>query len=177
MRKTSLILSACLVLLACNNSQTSAGIENKPTEESPTNYAYTPKEKPNWEMGDAKNIAFVLNALKKYETDRIDELGEDMADSVTFVADRFKFDGKKDSLLKIFKKEWENTNSMTIEMHDWEAVHGKDNKEDWVSLWYKNTWTNKDGKMDSAMNMDDIRIVNGKIRVIDTKQRRFPEKK
>jgi len=28
--------------------------------------------------------------------------------------------------------------------------------EDWVSLWYKEVWTGKDGKMDSTHNMDDI---------------------
>jgi len=177
MRKTSLV-SGILLLLACNNGQTSASVEAKPpASESEPTYAYTPKDKPNWEMGDPKNIAFVLNGLKKYETNRIDELSADFADSVWFAGDGFQFEGPKDSLLKIFKKEWENTKSIAIEMHDWEAVHGKTNNEDWVSLWYKETVTDKNGKVDSVMHMDDIRIVNGKITIIDSKQRRWPEKK
>jgi len=49
--------------------------------------------------------------------------------------------------------------------------------EDWVSLWYKEVWTGKDGKMDSTHNMDDIKVENGRIKVIDNKQRRFPPKK
>ena len=55
-------------------------------------------------------------------------------------------------------------------MDDWETVHGKDNHEGWVSLWYKEVWTSKDGKMDSTHNMDDIKIENGKIKVIDSKE-------
>ncbi len=93
MRTTSL-LSGILLLMACNNGQTSASVDSKPpASESEPTYAYTPKEKPNWEMGDPKNIAFVLNGLKKYETNRIDELSDDFADSVSFVTDGFQFRG------------------------------------------------------------------------------------
>ena len=61
-------------------------------------------------------------------------------------------------------------------MHDWESVHGKDNKQDWVSIWYRAKWTDKNNKLDSVMFMDDAKIENGKIRVLDTKLRHFPKK-
>ena len=178
MRKWSIFLSGLLLLAACNNGNKSADIETKPdSAKTMISYAYTPREMPNWEMGNPENVAFVLNALKKYETGKLDDLSADFADSVWFGADKFEFNGTRDSLIKIFKKDWENTKSVSIEMHDWEAVHGKENKEDWVGLWYKETWTGKDGKVDSAMYMDDIKLENGKIRVIDSKRRGFPVKK
>jgi hypothetical protein len=178
MRKFSIFFSGLFLLAACNNSNTSANIETKPdSAKDAVNYAYTPKEMPNWEMGNPEHTAMVLNSLKKYETGKLDELTADFADSVWLTADQFEFSGTRDSLIKIFKKDWEKTKSMTVEMHDWEAVHGKENKEDWVSLWYKTTWTGKDGKVDSAMYMDDIKIENGKIRGIDSKMRRFMVKK
>jgi hypothetical protein len=86
------------------------------------------------------------------------------------------FTGPKDSLLKMFKQSRGNVKNFVVEMHDWEAVHGKDNNEDWVSMWYQEKWTSMDGKTDSVMAMDDVKLENGKIRVIDSKQRRYPEK-
>jgi hypothetical protein len=182
MRKFSIFFPLLLLAAACNNNQSSASTDKKADSAiaapAPAiEYAYKPKDMPNWEMGNPEYVAMVLNALKKYETNRIDELSSDFADSVWFGVDKFIFHGTKDSLIKIFKKDWENTKSVKIDMHDWEAVHGKDNKEDWVSLWYKQTWVGKDGKVDSAEMMDDLRIVNGKIRVIDSKKRDLPAKK
>ena len=179
MRQVSILVSGFLLLVACNNNSTSsADIQSKPDSASQgIMYAYTTREKPNWEMGDPKNVAFVLQALKKYETGNVEALKDDFADSVWFAADGIQLNTTKDSLINFLKKDWENTKSIKIQMEDWEAVHGKDNKEDWVSLWYKQIWTGKDGKVDSVANMDDIKIENGKIRAIDSKHRRFPEKK
>ena len=165
-------------MAGCNNNESSTASEAKPDSSKPAiTYAYTPEEMPNWEMGNPEHVAFVLNALKKYETGKVDELREFFADSVTVADDGFEFNGTRDSLISLFKKDWAKTESISIEMHDWEVVHGKENKEDWVSLWYKSVWKGKDGKVDSAMYMDDLKIVDGKIRVIDTKKRRYPAKK
>ena len=177
MRKFA-IFTILLFLLSCSNNQTSTAIEAKPdSTKTAIAYAYTPREMPNWEMGNPEHIAFVLNALKKYETGKVDELKDYFSDSVSVADDGFEFSGTKDSLINLLKKDWEKTESMSIEMHDWEAVHGKENKEDWVTLWYKSIWKGKDGKMDSAMYVDDIKIVNGKMRIIDSKKRRYPAKK
>ncbi len=178
MRKFPIFFSGLLLLVACNNSNTSANFETKPdSPKAAVTYAYTPKEMPNWEMGSPEHIAIALNALKSYETGNLEEFRALCSDSVTLVDDGLDFHGTKDSLVNMLKKDRENYSSISIEMSDWESVHGKENKEDWVSLWYKAKWTGKDGKSDSAFYMDDLRIVNGKIRMIDTKKRRYPAKK
>jgi hypothetical protein len=62
-------------------------------------------------------------------------------------------------------------------MEDYEAVQSKDKKDEWVSLWYKAVNTDKKGKVDSVFKMFDLKIENGKIAVLDQKQRRYPAKK
>jgi hypothetical protein len=177
MRKVSLFLSSFIVMAACNNGQTTATIESKgEAKDAAIEYAYSPKEKPNWEKGKPENSAFVLSVLKKFETNNIDQMSGDFADTVTFIADQMHFTGTKDSLLKMFKEWRSKSKVLVIDMHDWEAVHGKDNNEDWVSMWYQEKRTNMEGKTDSVMSMDDVKLENGKITVIDSKQRRYPEK-
>ena len=168
-----------LFLVACNDEKagdTLASRSDSAGTSKQINYAYTPAKMPNWERGNPENVALVLKSLKAYELGNVDESLSYFADSVEFLADGFKFNGTKDSLLKIMKAEREAIKEMTVEMHDWESVHGKDNGEDWVSLWYLTKWTDKNGKVDSVIEMDDVKIVNGKIRVLDIKVRHFPKK-
>ncbi|HEV8273418.1 MAG TPA: hypothetical protein VGQ04_19020, partial [Chitinophagaceae bacterium] len=58
-----------------------------------------------------------------------------------------------------------------------ETVISKDKKNEWVSLWYKEKWTDSQGKSDSIFHMDDVKIVNGKIAQIDQKSRKYMKKK
>lgn len=179
MRK-SVLLAACLsFFVACNNEKAGDSLESRSDSTGTSkqiNYAYTPAEMPNWEMGDPENAALVLNSLKAYETGNIDECIKYFADSVEFLSDGYHFKGTRDSFAVALKKEREAIQSITIEMHDWESVHGKTNGENWVSLWYKQKWTDKNGKVDSLIEMDDAKIENGKIRVLDIKVRHFPKK-
>lgn len=61
-------------------------------------------------------------------------------------------------------------------MNDWETVTANNKSEEWVSLWYKEIVHNNDGKIDSVSVMDDIKIENGKIAVLDQKIRHFAKK-
>ena len=62
-------------------------------------------------------------------------------------------------------------------MDDYETVTSKDKKDNWVSLWYTQIMTDKKGNADSVYNMDDLKIDNGKIVVLDQKTRKFPKAK
>ena len=62
-------------------------------------------------------------------------------------------------------------------MEDFESVKFKDEKEEWVSLWYKEIWEDQKGKKDSVQTMDDLRIENGKIALLNQKVRHFPNRK
>jgi len=180
MRKCVLMASCLLFLIACNNDKSADSIGSKSDSGASAksiDYAYTLKQGvPDWQPGNPENVAMVLSSLKAYENGNVDEAFKAFADSVEFAVDGFYFHGRKDSLVAIMKQERSQSQTMTVEMHDWETVHGKHNGEDWVSLWYKTKWTDKAGKTDSVEEMDDLKIVNGKIRVLDIKQRRYPKK-
>ena len=66
---------------------------------------------------------------------------------------------------------------MTVKMGDWESVISKDKKTEYVTMWYREIWTDKKGKTDSLAVIDDCKIVNGKIVELDEKIQHFPAKK
>ncbi len=106
-----------------------------------------------------------MNALLQY-----------LADSVEFYADNMSFKGSRDSLINLFSGFRKTIDTMHIKMQDYESVKSKNRGEDWVGLWYNETVT-QGGKTDSTMVMDDIKIVNGKVAIIDSKMRRLTAKK
>jgi len=83
----------------------------------------------------------------------------------------------KDSLRKMFTAQRSDLKSMKIYMDDYESVKSKDGKQQYVSLWYKQIWEDKKGNTDSIEQMNDLRIVNGKIASLSEKSRRYPKKK
>ncbi len=83
----------------------------------------------------------------------------------------------KDSLIALFKRSRSEAKSMTIKMEDFESVKSKDGKEEYVSLWYKQIWEDQKGKKDSVECMDDMRIENGKIALLNQKIRHFGSRK
>ncbi len=127
--------------------------------------------------GKRSNTEMVLKGLKAYENGNIEEAVKDFADSVKLEFDGFEAKVSKDSLVALFKRSRSEAKSMTIKMEDFESVKSKDGKEEWVSLWYKEIWEDQKGKKDSVQTMDDMRIENGKIALLNQKVRHFPNRK
>jgi hypothetical protein len=83
------------------------------------------------------------------------------------------------------KKVWRNFLMMNVikysgvkvVMQDWVTVISKDKSEEWVTLWYKQINTLKNGKVDSMNVVDDLKFTNGKIVVLDEKTQKIPAKK
>jgi hypothetical protein len=63
-----------------------------------------------------------------------------------------------------------------IDMKDWEAVVSKDKKENWVTVWYTQKWTDAKGVADSAELVNDASLKDGKIFKLDEYVRRFKTK-
>ena len=78
----------------------------------------------------------------------------------------------------MFKRDRAALKSIKIIMEDFESVKSR-HKEDlgYVSLWYKQIWQDKKGKTDSLECMDDLKIENGKITLLNEKVRHYPAKK
>lgn len=131
----------------------------------------------NWQPGDQQHAVNVMKSLKAWETNNIAESVSYFGDSVELRFDNYREKLSHDSLASQFAM-WRNDNaSVTIKMIDWESVISSDKKEEWVTLWYKQIWTDKKGKTDSLSVIDDAKIVNGKIVVLDEKIQHYPAEK
>lgn len=185
MKKTIVIASVSLIIISCNNKTETTGSAAKDTTTAVTpaeekiDYAYLPANHSadNWDRGDQKNIAIVLKSLKGFENGNVDEALAAFADSVRWTTDGYDEKLSKEGLRKAFTDAWANMSSLKIMMEDYEAVVSKDKKDNWVSLWYKQISTDKKGKTDSAFYMDDVKLENGKIVVLDEKLRKYPAPK
>ena len=141
-------------------------------------YPYTLEEPyRDWQPGDQQHAATAMKALKGYETGDMDACIAGFGDSVEIRFDYYQAKLSNDSLKKFFANQRANYSSMTVKMGDWESVISKDKKTEYVTMWYREIWTDKKGKTDSLAVIDDCKIVNGKIVELDEKIQHFPAKK
>ncbi len=179
MTKTITCLLAAVLLMACANDATiksaadsTAAAGNVPETEA-VELPYSVPGMPDWERGKAANVAVAMNTLKAYADNDMSRLQQYLADSVEFYTDNLSFKGSRDSLVKLFTVYRNRMDSIDIRMHDYESVASKSRGQEWVSLWYTETSRRKGGATDSAMVMDDVKIINGKVATIDSKLRRL----
>ena len=178
MKKIFLLLVPASLLFSCNNETATGDNTNSDTTvaKAPVTLPYVVDRTPDWEIGDEANVAVAMNTLKGYEQNDMAAVASNLADSVEFYADGMSFKGSKDSLVQMMSSYRNNYDTVMIKMHDYESVKSKNRGEEWVGLWYTETVTPKGGKTDSAMTMDDIKIVNGKVTIIDSKMRHLVKK-
>ena len=180
--KKCMIAFAILFVMACNNpeaSKESTAAATAPAVAEKIDYAYLPADHPAdyWDRGDQKNVAIVLKSLKAFENGNVEESLAGFGDSIRYSSDGFDAKISKDSLRTIFKEGWKNMSALKVEMGDFEAVTSKDKKEEYVTMWYKQIMTDKAGKKDSMACVNDLKMENGKIVLLDEKTRKFPVKK
>ncbi|MFN2456894.1 MAG: hypothetical protein ABR502_01725 [Chitinophagaceae bacterium] len=179
MKKFLFLLITATIFLACNNdatNNTESVSGDTANNNQQVNLPYTVEKTPDWERGDANNVAIAMNTLRAFEVNDLNALQQYLADTLEFYYDNMSFKGSRDSLIKFFTGFRNSINSMNVKMHDYESVKSKNRNEEWVGLWYTETVTDKKGKTDSSMVMDDIKIVNGKVAIIDSKMRRLSKK-
>lgn len=185
MKSFFFLLCSISFAVACNNnvktSDNNHSDNSTPalsaTEETP-DYPFQLKEAyKDWQPGNKKNAWVVMKMLKAWETKNVSECASYFGDSVRLQLDYFEKVVKHDSLPAMLEESLADFASVKIQMDDWESVISKDQKEEWVTLWYKQSWVDKKGKADSLVITDDAKIVNGKIVVFDEKIRHFPAAK
>jgi len=175
MKRVFFITGIALLAISCNNkTESKSGDSNMASSSEKVEYAYLPMDHQpdNWDRGDQKNVAIVLNSLKAWADGNIDECLKYFGDSVNIAWDGVDKKVSKDTLRAWFKHDY----TVQIKMDDYESVTSKDKKNNWVSLWYNEIHTDKNGNVDSVFNMDDLKVDNGKIVVLDQKTRKFPKK-
>lgn len=177
MRKTLILCLLVYISTSCNNPAGKETAKTDSVDAAKPVYAYTIKKPDNWEMGSSQNTALVLSSLKAFENNKIDESVAGFADTVLWKSDYMEGKYSKDSLKAMFVAEWKGMASMKIDMHDFESVISKDKKDEYVTLWYVQTTTDKKGKTDSVAVINDLKISNGKITELDEAIRHFKVKK
>jgi len=162
MKKILLLPLVALFLAACQNkgAKTTDGASIADT----TKYPYTVKKVENWEMNpDKKNLLTGMTLIKTFESLDTASMGKVLADSVWFTLDGYQFKGTKTQFLKQIQGEFAKMNSFKIMMQDYESVINKDKTEEWVSLWYSQISTTKEGKSDTVNLFNDVKMKDGKV--------------
>ncbi|MBS1918394.1 MAG: hypothetical protein JST87_19165 [Bacteroidetes bacterium] len=172
------LIFLCVVIASCNNgTQTSETKTDTTAKKETYTYPFTAKYSLNWQPGDEKNAVLALTSFKKYIDGDVKGSFDYFADSIEFIADKFYFKGKKDSLMAMMIPMRAAAATMSLEPDTWLTAYYPDKGDTWVTVWSLQKWTDKKGKADSVYLVDDILIKNGKIAQIDEKQREFPPAK
>lgn len=182
MKKILLVACVAIVSFGCNDKSGSATTSDstKPAETKTGDlvYPYT-LDKPyqEWQNGDQKHVVTVMASLKGFENGDMAACMAGFGDSVDVFLDGYHEKLSKDSLTKFFTGQRAESKNISIKMQDWESVISKDKKSEWVTLWYKQVWTDKNGKRDSVNVIDDAKMENRKIVILDEKIQHFPAAK
>lgn len=164
MKKMILFMGILIIAAACENQPATVKKTSETPAINPADYPYTLDEPySNWQIGDQENAILVMKMIKAWETGNVEECASYFADSVRMYFDYYRTVIPKDSLVPFIKTSLANYNSVKVEMEDWESVISADQKDEWVTLWYKQSWVDKEGKADSLNLVNDAKIENGKI--------------
>jgi hypothetical protein len=184
MKTTTLLLLAVGLLTACNNNSATAEkkddskdvkVAGVSTEEK-VDLPYKVESGGNWQAGSKQNLKVALDALRSWETKDFDAMIKNFGDSVELRFDAYEKKVAKAGVKESLSAQRNAYRDVQIVMNDYESVTSPDGKEQWVSLWYKQKFQDMGSKWDSISVMDDIRIKDGKIVVLDEKTRHFAKK-
>ena len=172
-------------LASCNDKGSSTTTETKSGDSSKisTTGSVTP-EMPyataepykDWQPGDKQNAVVAMNALKGWVANDIPSSVANFGDSVELRFDYFNKKFSKDSLTAFFTSDRATYADVKITMYDWESVISADKKTEYVTMWYKQKFTDKKGKTDSMSVVDDLKFEKGKIIELDEKIQHYPTK-
>ena len=171
MRKQHLLLLLLpLLIVACKPKSTEAPAATTTT----TAYPYTIKHPDYWMIDTSHaNTIVALTALKSYETMDTVSMKKCFGDSIDFKHDGGEFKGTNAQFAKMAVDMATTMKNTKIDMKDWESVVSTDKKEEWVTLWYTQKWTDTKGVTDSVELINDMQFKNGKIVKLDEYVRKF----
>ena len=176
MKKSLLFVLLSIVLLSCGTGPKQDEPKTDSTaKKEPLVYPFTAKYSLNWQPGDEKYAVLALTSLKKFADGDVKGSFDYFADSIEFIADKYHFNGKKDSLMVIMTPMRTELTSMTVIPDTWITTYYPDKNDTWVTVWSTEKWTDKKGKTDSLYVVEDVLIKNDKIVLYDEKQRMYPE--
>jgi len=163
--KQILFLACCAALLAACNSEPAQVKDEKKAEASNVQLPFTAAYSSQWnDMVSDADLLTVLNSYKYWQDNDMKGLESVLADTISFESYAgFKHNGPKAKLLEMWGKSRDSLSKVDLVMDAWVKSHSIDKNTDFITVWYKETDTYKDGRVDSAYYVDDNMMVNGKI--------------
>jgi len=182
MKQIIVIICLGFALASCNNEdKDKKGTEATEVKSEPAAAVKLPfqLEKPysNWQMGSTENAVAAMNALKTFVDKDFTAMAATIGDSIDVRFDYYQAKLSRDSAIKMFMNQRKLYNDLVINMHDYESVISGDKKDEWVTIWYKQSWKNDKGVADSLAIIDDCKMQNGKMIELDEKIQHYPVKK
>jgi hypothetical protein len=171
MRNFLIIALTVTSIFSCKNA------EEKAEATANVTYPYSLEKPDNWDIGSKENTLLVMNALKAFEDNKVEDCLSYFADTVRWRADYMDQTLSKDSLRTAMTNLRNSIQGIQVKMGDFESVISKDKKDEWVTLWYTEIVTDKTGKTDSLAMVNDIKVSKGKIVELNESIRHFPTKK
>jgi len=168
MKKILLCLSAAVLLLSCNSkteSTTATSPDSTGATTAPTDLPYTASYSSSWstDVSDA-DLKTVLTTYKDWADGNMSNLSNSLADSIAVdFSSGDHFNGKRDSLIKIWSNYRDSLSSVAIDMQGWQKMYATDKKEAYIVTWYDETDTYKNGKVDAGSFHDINQLKDGKI--------------
>lgn len=159
-------LVALFALFSCKKKE-------KTVVKAPVVYPYSTPSERSWESGNPENTVKAMQALREFEKGNIAASMTYFGDSVSLHVDGFDGNISRDSLGTLFKKSREGLRSFVIKMEDYESLRSKSDGMDYITLRYKQIWTDKTGKTDSIDCVNEMKMDRGKIVLLDEKIRRY----
>ena len=156
---------AVIIIAACTPSEKPAETTTTEPATSTVQLPYTASYSSQFtqDVSD-QDLLTVLNSYKHWETGDMTALRATLADSIAFEGwDGFVHIGTSDDLIKRWSTSRDSLSSVNITMHAWLKARSTDKNADFITVWYTEIDTYKDGKIDSAHWADTNMITNGKI--------------
>lgn len=181
MKQILLMAGLAFAFASCNNETKDASKDSAETVTATAAAVELPfkLDEPykNWQTGSTENAVAAMTALKTFVDKDFAGLAASLADSLDLRVDGFQQKMSRDSAISLFTNIRNGYNDLAITMYDYESVISADKKTEWVTLWYKQVWKDANGKADSLSIIDDCKMENGKMAVLDEKIQHFQAKK
>jgi hypothetical protein len=177
MKKALYLFAAIALFASCKSGTSSDGAAAKTdsaaVKKDSLPMAYKASYSSSFTISDnAKNVQLVLQSYKDYEDNTLKNGSAYLGDTVTMDFSNGKHVmAPRDGMIKEWQNFRDSLSSVKLDIVAVTNLHSTDKNADWVGVWYKETDTYKNGKVDSAFYQDDNMMVKGKLAYISSKRR------
>jgi hypothetical protein len=142
------ILAFAILICACNNSVPNIPQSTDNTSDSGIYFAYSPLYTNGYKPGNYKLVKTVTDFWRQFENGDVRTMAKSFADDdITFVYLDKVISGKKDTVLSQLKQIRDSYPAVQSFVYSWMPAKARDHDEDWVFIWGKQEYTDKDGHM------------------------------